>query len=115
MTIIAQRKEEETTFQEQYFCILLKLNQFTSELDGCKFKVSVVILRATTGEITKKNYSKQYKGIKMAHGKISTQKTAVVEEQRNLKKAIKMQKTNRKITNTNPSLAAIILNANIKY
>lgn len=89
MTIIAQRKKEETTFQEQYFCILLKLNQFTSELDGCKFKVSVVILRATTGEITKKNYSKQYKGIKMAHGKISTQKTAVVEEERNLKKAFK--------------------------
>ena len=36
--------------------------------------MSVVILRATTGEITKKKYSKQYKGIKMAHWKISTQK-----------------------------------------
>ena len=46
--------------------------------------MSVVILRATTGEITKKKkYSKQYKGIKMAHWKISTQKKAVVEKQRN--------------------------------
>lgn len=79
--------------------------------------MSVVILRATTGEITKKKKIPQI----IQRDKNGTLENIYTKEgnrrgtKKLKKKALKMQKTNRKITNTNPSLAAVILNVNIKH